>query len=175
MSIDISVDLRGKFAAARNQGRRPTCMAFAASDTHSFAHATTNYFSTEFAHYSAVKRRTPLDPKRGVPMPLMIDSIRDDGQPPEEVWPYLTDVPSPLSSWQPPTPCAPLFRHAIRTQATDLSSIFSALDAGYWNVGVENGGPRESWHFRALVDVVSLIRRSTMFAGSRSLSGRSAN
>lgn len=130
MSINVMVDLRAKFGPARNQANRPTCMAFAASDTHSFARGITDYLSTEYAHYSAVKRRAPLNPHRGVPMALMIEAIREDGQPPEEVWPYLPAIPSPLSVWVPPNPCGPIFRHALLTRSTDLPSIVSALDAG---------------------------------------------
>lgn len=129
-SIQISVDLRGRFGAARNQGSRPTCMAFAASDAHSFAHGMAKYLSAEYAHYSAAKRRKPLDPNRGVPMRLMIDAVREDGQPPEEVWPYLAALPSPLSAWAPPKNTAPIFRHPMVTRPTDVSSIFAALNSG---------------------------------------------
>jgi Papain family cysteine protease len=130
MSIRISVDLRGRFGAARNQGSRPTCMAFAASDTHSFAQGMVKYLSAEYAHYSAARRRKPLDPNRGVPMGLMIDAIREDGQPPEEMWPYLAAIPSPVSAWTPQKNCAPIFRHPMVTRPTDVSTIFSALNAG---------------------------------------------
>jgi hypothetical protein len=105
-------------------------MAFAASDTHSFAHGMVKYLSAEYAHYSAAKRRKPVDPKRGVPMGVMIDAVREDGQPPEEVWPYLSAIPSPLSAWVPPRNSAPIFRHPMVMRPTDVSSIYSALDAG---------------------------------------------
>ena len=105
-------------------------MAFAASDTHSFARGRVEFLSAEYAHYSAVRRRQPMDPHRGVPMSLMIDAIRQDGQPPEEVWPYLTAVPSPISKWAPPKPCAPIFRHAMIPGVPEVSAIVDALDAG---------------------------------------------
>ena len=98
LSIDILVDLRGRFGSARNQRARPTCMAFAGSDAHSFAQGTTDYLSAEYAHYGASRRRSPIDPHRGVPMSLMIDAIREDGQPKEEGWPYLDAIPSPVSA-----------------------------------------------------------------------------
>jgi len=105
-------------------------MAFAASETHSFAQGMVAYLSTEYAHYRATKRRKPLDPSRGVPMRLMIDAVREDGQPPEEVWPYLAALPSPLSAWSPPKNSAPIFRHPMVTRPTDVSSVFSALNSG---------------------------------------------
>ena len=130
MGIDITVNLRYQFGQTRNQGVRPTCMAFAASDTHSFARGTTDYLSTEYAHYSAVRRRQPLAPHRGVPMKTMIDAIREDGQPPEEAWPYLAAVPSPVSAWAPPAACGPIFKHPMLAAASDVSTIIYALDGG---------------------------------------------
>ena len=105
-------------------------MAFAASDTHSFAHGMTKYLSAEYAHYKAVLRRKPLNPNRGVPISLMINAIREDGQPPEDDWPYLTVIPSPLSAWVPPKNCARIFRHSMLRKNAEVSNIFSALNAG---------------------------------------------
>jgi hypothetical protein len=130
MAISILVDLRGQFGAARDQGRRPTCMAFAGSDTNSFAQGDTGYLSAEFAHFHAVRRRHPRQPDRGVPMSLMVDAIREDGQPPEQLWPYLPALPSPISSWAPPKNCAPVFRHPMVNIMPDFSNIFAALNAG---------------------------------------------
>ena len=105
-------------------------MAFAASDTHSFAHGMAEYLSAEYAHYGAAKRRKPLDPNKGVPMKLMIYAVREDGQPLEEVWPYLAAVPSPPSAWAPPKNSAHIFRHPMVTRPSDVSNIFSALNSG---------------------------------------------
>ena len=129
MGIDVFVDLRERLGPARNQGARPTCMAFAASDTHSFAQGMTKYLSVEYAHYKAVFRRKPLNPNRGVPIWLMINAVREDGQPPEDVWPYATVIPSPLSAWVPPKNCTPIFRHSLLRKTADMSNIFSALNA----------------------------------------------
>ena len=127
MSIDVLVDLRERFGPARNQGARPTCMAFAASDTHSFAHGMTKYLSAEYAHYKAVLRRKPLNPNRGVPISLMINAIREDGQPPEDDWPYLTVIPSPLSAWVPPKNCARIFRHSmLRKKCRGVEHLLSS-------------------------------------------------
>lgn len=62
-------------------------------------------------------------------MSLMIDAVREDGQPPEDVWPYLPVILSPLSAWVPPNSCAPIFRHPMIRKDTDVSNIFSALNA----------------------------------------------
>jgi len=129
LSINIAVDLRTNFGGARNQGARPTCMAFAASDTHSFVHGTKDFLSAEYAHYSARRRSTPLNPNAGVSMAHMVDAIRDDGQPKEEIWPYLAVVPS-SASWAPPASCGQMFRHAFVEKPADIANVIAALDAG---------------------------------------------
>jgi len=63
-------------------------------------------------------------------MSLMIDAVREDGQPPETVWPYLAALPYPVSHWAPPEPCEPIFKHAMVPGASDVSTIFRALNAG---------------------------------------------
>jgi hypothetical protein len=129
LSIQIAVDLRTNFGGARNQGSRPTCMAFAASDTHSFVHGTTDFLSAEYAHYSARRRSPPLNPHAGVSMAHMVDAIRDDGQPKEDILPYLSVVPS-SALWAPPSDCGVIFRHAFLEKPTDIANVIAALDAG---------------------------------------------
>ena len=104
-------------------------MAFAASDTHSFVHGTKDFLSAEYAHYSARRRSTPLNPDAGVSMAHMVDAIRDDGQPKEEIWPYLAVVPS-SASWAPPANCGQIFRHAFVEKPPDIANVIAALDAG---------------------------------------------
>lgn len=106
-------------------------MAFAGSDSNSFAQGLIAPLSAEYAHYSAAKRRSPIDPHRGVPMQLMIDGLREDGQPPEAAWPYLTTVPVTLSDWVPPSDCTPIFRHAMLPKLAECCQIREALDAGH--------------------------------------------
>ena len=57
--VEITIDLRGQFGPARDQGKRPTCMSFAASDAHAAAKDTLDPLSAEFAHYHAVQRASP--------------------------------------------------------------------------------------------------------------------
>lgn len=63
-------------------------------------------------------------------MSMMIDAVREDGQPKEEGWPYLDVLPSPASAWMPPKDCGMVFRHAFVQRTTDVSNVFAALDAG---------------------------------------------
>lgn len=125
--IDVMVDLRAQFGRARDQKQRPTCMAFAASDAHAAARGDHEFLSTEFAHFHAVRRRSPFDPHSGVSFTLMAQTIREDGQPPEGIWPYLAALPSNLGEWKPPVPCVPIFRRGYRIERAAIARICEYL------------------------------------------------
>ncbi len=91
--IDIVRDLRPLFGPARDQGARPTCLAFAASDTHAGLRDGWAPLSCEFAFYAAQKR-AGRPPTSGALLSTMLDALRLDGQPDEKGWPYLAAVPA---------------------------------------------------------------------------------
>ncbi len=125
--LDVVVDLRGQFGPARDQKRRPTCMAFAASDAHAAARGNLEFLSTEFAHFHAVQRRKPFDPHSGVSFSLMAQSIHEDGQPPEATWPYLPVLPSNLADWKPPNACSPIFRRQYGIEGPSIDRVYRYL------------------------------------------------
>src|SRR5437763_1158844 len=109
--IDVRKDLRGLFGAARNQGRRPTCMAFASSDAHaSLRKMPFEELSAEYAFFHAARRKAVFSLTEGVSMQNMLDAIREDGQPLEIDWPYLEQLPSDLSRYNPPSPVGAVYR-----------------------------------------------------------------
>ena len=63
-------------------------------------------------------------------MALMIDALREDGQPKEEGWPYLKALPTPISTWAPPKDCGPIFRYSFVKGTADAAGLIAALDAG---------------------------------------------
>lgn len=130
MAVNILMDLRRQLGEARDQGQRPTCLAFAASDSHAFTRSKTEFLSTEYAFYHAVVRRKPMEPNRGVPLNLMIDAIREDGQPLESEWPYLQSLPIPISKWKPPKNSGDIFKHAFLPARPSISEVFSAVERG---------------------------------------------
>jgi hypothetical protein len=107
-SLSVLVDLRSMFGPARNQGPRPTCMAFAASDTHAALRHSLSPLSCEYAFYHA-QRRSGRPPSRGALLSSTLDALREDGQPEEPGWPYLATTPLDISSWVPPTEIGALF------------------------------------------------------------------
>jgi Papain family cysteine protease len=128
MVITASVDLRSKLIGVRDQGVRPTCMAFAASDAHAFVHGSQVPFSAEYAFYHAVQRYHPHDPNSGVPMAVMLDTLRYEGQPHEVGWPYLPEIPPPPYTWCPPPISGQRFLHSFDTAAPGGFDPFAVLE-----------------------------------------------
>ncbi|MEL0154250.1 MULTISPECIES: C1 family peptidase [unclassified Sphingopyxis] len=125
--IDIVRDLRPLFGPARDQGARPTCLAFAASDTHAGLRDGWAPLSCEFAFHAAQKR-AGRPPTSGALLSTMLDALRLDGQPDEKGWPYLAAVPADHRLWTPPATVGPLYGRNGQRDGTDLSSILAALD-----------------------------------------------
>jgi hypothetical protein len=127
---NFTVDMRSDMSPIRDQKRRPTCLAFAASDAHATVHAKPmSDLSVEYAHYSACKRMTIFDPHEATTVPAMLAAIRLDGQPPEAEWPYIDTLPSDLSSYQPPVNITGILNHAGEELGT-LDLAEEALRAG---------------------------------------------
>ena len=129
MPISVNVDLRHRFGPARNQGARPTCMAFATSDTHAVLRCDWKPLSCEYIFFKA-QTRAGKPPTVGASMAAMLDALRLDGQPEEAGWPYLVLPPADATTWCPPSPIGPLYgRNGMRTGYA-LSPIIAALDQG---------------------------------------------
>ena len=128
-SIIIKADLRHLFGPVRDQGQRPTCLAFAASDVHAARRGGWSPLSCEYAFFHA-QRRAGRQPTDGALLPEMLSTIRDDGQPEEAGWPYLANLPSDVSTWKPPAGVAPLFRRAGQPVACAVDTIIVQLDHG---------------------------------------------
>src|SRR5262245_24202907 len=100
MGITTDIDMRNRLGPARFQAGRPTCMAFAASALHEVKRVDTEYLSVEFLFYSGANR-SHRDPTRGLTEDAVKSALSLDGQPHEDVWPYLSPVEA-TKSWSPP-------------------------------------------------------------------------
>lgn len=82
------VDLRVGMPTIKDQGRRGTCVACAATAAHEVVRAEDIEFCIEFLHWAS-KRRDKLPAlSEGTTLPAAKDALDQDGQPPEERWPY---------------------------------------------------------------------------------------
>lgn len=103
MTLKIDVDFREKLGAVRHQGRRPTCLSFAASDAHQYMRNHPLPFCVEWLHYHAAQwagngtgRNTAIAFQHACSVLHVI------GQPEEAYWPYSGQW-STTESWQPPS------------------------------------------------------------------------
>ncbi len=126
--IKVNIDLRAKFGPARDQGARPTCLAFALSDAHAALLDPSRPLSCEFAFYHA-QRRAGRPPSAGATLPAMLQALRHDGQPLEIDWPYLDRLPDHLDEYGPPA-VQRLFRRHGEAGLQDYDEIIRRLRAG---------------------------------------------
>lgn len=127
--ITVSVDLRASFGPARNQGARPTCLAFAASDTHAAIREGWLPLSCEYAFFQA-QRRAGRPPNSGALLLSMLEALREDGQPEETGWPYLSATPTDPASWIPPRDIGQLFGRDGTTTTHSLDGVIQELEQG---------------------------------------------
>jgi hypothetical protein len=129
MGVKINCDLRSVFGPVRDQGARPTCMAFAASDAHAAVRPGWEPLSCEFAYYHALKRDGGR-PGDGATLRGMLAAIKEDGQPPESIWPYLAVVPANATTWKPPAKAEPRYRRASSQGPLSVAEVIQLLDKG---------------------------------------------
>jgi hypothetical protein len=127
--IVVSVDLRSLFGPARNQGARPTCLAFAASDAHAGLRPGWAPLSCEYAFYHA-QRRAGRPPSRGALLSSMLEALRNDGQPEESGWPYLPATPGDPTTWAPPATVGAVFGRAGDKAGASIEQIVHELNEG---------------------------------------------
>ncbi|MEA2875539.1 MAG: hypothetical protein QOF14_735 [Hyphomicrobiales bacterium] len=170
MSITATVDLRHLFGPARDQGPRPTCLAFAASDLHAALREGWSTLSCEYIFYHA-QQRAKRTVNEGATLASMLAALREDGQPAEGGWPYLTGTPVDPSRWKPPSGASPVFRRAGAPGADTVDAIIADLDQGQPVItlmrlsrsfyrpgpgGVVDAGPNEQPEFHRRHAVIAL-------------------
>ena len=127
--VAVECDLGSLFGAVRDQGERPTCLAFAASDVHAALRAGWEPLSCEYAFYQA-QRRSNRSPEVGARLSDMLDALRDNGQPQEEGWPYLAATPPDDTNWRPPKEVGEIYRRHGVIKPESVDEILQWLDQG---------------------------------------------
>jgi hypothetical protein len=126
MGIEILCDLRNRFGVARDQGARPTCLAFAASDAHAALRNPWSPLSCEYAFYHA-QQRDGRSVHSGATLSTMLTVLKLDGQPLEADWPYLAALPVDLGLYLPPANITLFRRNGERTH-DGVKEILKLLD-----------------------------------------------
>ncbi len=121
IAMGASVDIRTRLPAARDQGARPTCLAFAFSDAHLAVDGISDLLSAEFLHFQAA-RRSATGLNTAVSVAKMQEALRIDGQPLEAECPYA----DPRSeSWRPPTRLVSIRKRKSRLCRGIASAVLS--------------------------------------------------
>lgn len=100
--VTASADLRRLLGPARDQGARPTCLAFAVSDAHAAIRRPWSELSVEYLYFHA-QAHAGRFADAGCTALSAIAALRGVGQPVETDWRYLAEVPQPVTEWRPPS------------------------------------------------------------------------
>lgn len=84
----LMVDLRSRLLPVGDQGRRGTCVAFAATAAHEYLRDEGIHLSVEFLHWSAKQRDGFGLSEEGTTLEAAVAALAEAGQPPEIMWPY---------------------------------------------------------------------------------------
>jgi hypothetical protein len=128
--IQTQYDLSKSFGSARDQGPRPTCLAFAASDVHAQSVGSPiTPLSPEYAFYVAAQEALPVNHHVGVGLKAMGRGLQKIGQPTDAVYPY-----QPGLRFNDPLPIPPAAHSSACTKVTAYrivtgNSLFPVVDA----------------------------------------------
>ncbi|RYG99516.1 C1 family peptidase [Neorhizobium sp. DAR64862/K0K3] len=126
--INILADLREQLEPVRDQGRRPTCLSFAASAAHRSAHRHPTELSPEWLYYHAT-RRDGLRPDQGSTIEATRAVILNEGQPDEVFWPYQGRN-APPQPYQPPDQLPIVVRCSSGQRNSKAERWRAEIDAG---------------------------------------------
>jgi hypothetical protein len=130
MSMTVLADVISEFGPARDQGKRPTCIAFAMSDLHASARSKVwAALSAEYLFYHACLRSPVFDPHSGVTLDAILEALGNDGQPLEREWPYLQQLPADLRQYKPPS-TSDIYRKPGQRLVCSVEEIRKALGSG---------------------------------------------
>lgn len=127
-ALVIEADLRDMLPNVRDQGPRPLCLAFAASDFNSANNKLSFELSVEYLAHHAYAREGKTDYQKGLTVESIIKTLHSEGQPREEQFPY--NYSANVAPRKPPYDINP--KHNINSVEFNLSIdlIEKCLDEG---------------------------------------------
>jgi hypothetical protein len=123
-----TIDLRSKHGAIRDQGRRPTCLAFALSELNRFHAGAAADLSPEYLYVETARQMAGWKPGEGLNIDCGLQAVGAPGQPDEASCPYQPDEPPfPLlaaSSYH------AMHRSRLKRLGNDLQIVTTTITAG---------------------------------------------
>jgi hypothetical protein len=132
MTIEVHYDLSAAFGPARQQGQRPTCMAFAMSDLSRF-YAKSPVLSAEFLYQRAASTTPGWKPGDGTYIEHAIAATFAPGLPGDDFFPYQAIEPTlPLVTLPLPTSANELHRTKFTSgKISGTSYVRTMLQTGH--------------------------------------------
>lgn len=153
IAITVRKDLRGRFGPARDQGPRPTCVAFAASDTHAASRDPWVALCCEHLFYS-VKQHDGTSPQKGAKIGSIRHVLEHVGQPVETAWAYLKKLPKDLKTWKPPANVGALLTRKSKHVGSGFDEAWEAIMADSPAlIGMTTSPSFSKWDKDGVVDV----------------------
>lgn len=139
MPTQTSIDLRSTLPPVVDQGRRPTCVAFAVTAAHESRHNGTLCLSKEHLYWQGRNEdlKNGVRSLGGMTFGAALKVLRRSGQVEEQVWPYQMVEPVP---YHPPGSVKTATHHSLGYAAklkdpSAISVIQDQLEKGYCVIG----------------------------------------
>lgn len=125
--IFLTHDLRHMLPEVRDQGPRPLCLAFAASDLNSASNGVSHALSVEYLAYHTYLREGHANYDIGLTTQGIIGALKDVGQPGEDILPYDPNATIPK---KPTSQSSELFCSPTREATGPFTSIEKQMERG---------------------------------------------
>ncbi len=122
--ITVVKSLSHQFGPARDQGARPTCMTFAASDSHAAGRNDWHPLSVEYLCHFAGDASAGIT--KGIALKDALFALESQGQPVENDYPYLPGGPT---SGPPTIPAERLFRCSGVQMTPSLDDVIKPIES----------------------------------------------
>jgi len=131
LNLEVLKDITASVGPVRDQGKRPTCVAFALSDLHASIRSNPyTALSVEYLYYHSCRMSPQFDPHKGVTLQTALSALKSEGQPDENEWPYMDKLPTNLAQYKPPSFTGPIYRRSGQSIAGRVvNKISEELDA----------------------------------------------
>lgn len=128
MSVQPILDMRPLLSGARDQGARPTCLAFTLSDLNRLNGALNFDLSAEYLYQAAAANCPTWQPDSGLQISDGMHALEHVGQPAESAFPYAASEPThPLQA----LPCvSPSYAMRTRHHGGLVSDIVATISRG---------------------------------------------
>lgn len=126
MSIAIQTDLRSQLGPVRNQGSRPSCLAFSLSELNRFHGNGADPLSAEYLYRSTARLIPGWQPYDGLTLDEGLTAVESPGQPLDAHCPYLADEPS--IPFGPMAAHSPMHTNKFTQKPLDAAAVWTTVE-----------------------------------------------